>query len=129
MRAHKSRILSSMPKDGNLRQRKHCCRNCGFDYHSHENTTTGEVCLAVYAGNHRGWVVDRDATSPLLIHVWRWRSVSESRFLRHGPCDACDSSDGLAVTRTTRTASPVARTRSSQTSKRKTAPDRRLFRQ
>ena len=56
----KSRILSSMPKDGNLRQRKHCCRNCGFDYHSHENTTTGEVCLAVYAGNHRGWVVDRD---------------------------------------------------------------------
>ena len=27
---------------------------------SHENTTTGEVCLAVYAGNHRGWVVDRE---------------------------------------------------------------------
>ena len=57
----KSRILSSMPKKGDIRQRKHYCRNCGFDFHSHEDVTTGEVCLAVYAGNHRGWVVDRDA--------------------------------------------------------------------
>lgn len=46
-----------MPKD-TYRVRKHLCRNCATEFHTHENITTGLVCLAVYAGRHRGWVLD-----------------------------------------------------------------------
>ncbi len=51
------RVMSSMPKDS-YRARKHLCRNCGHEFHTHQNVTTGMVSLAVYAGRHRGWVLD-----------------------------------------------------------------------